>query len=909
MSGFRASFFTVVALSAGLCLPLPPAVADGPLRTGGELDEAAASDLARERGVPVEVTRERTERTTLHAMPDGSFSWRQSTDVIRVRSGDGWVRPDPTIVHRADGSLGPSATTYALSLSDGGDDEPLAKASRDGGSISISWPAPLPAPSVAGSTATYSDVLPGVDLVVTATADAFSEVLVVKSRAAGANAALRKVVFPVATSGLSLRPDVGGGFSAVDGDDRPVFVSPEPLMWDSRGATHRSRHSTPQEGDRVARMRVDVSDGAIGIAPDAALLADPATTYPVYLDPWFDSPHPEWTVVDEYYPTTEYYKFSGDAGVGYQNYSGVSRKRQYHEFDVAFLSGRHIQTATFSAFETHAATCTPTEVELWETGGISAATNWSNQPSPVRYLSSKTVSYGRAGCPTPDPTDVEFGATPALVDAAAAGKSTVTFRLMAGNESDPSYWKRFSNGADLIVAYNSYPDAPTGLRGVNPPFACATGTAKPYINSATPIVAATVDDDDNANVRAEIDYGLVGGTRYQRMSNTSKLAGSEFQVTIPDPSDPAFENNRTYSFRARGWDGLDYGAYSVRCEFVVDTVKPSTPAVTSSIFVETGTQQNPTLSEVGVPGTFTLSPGGSDTDVDYYKYGFDTDVPTTKADPADLNDSKVVSYTPLSAGPHRIVVNAYDRAGNQAMAQREYWFTVVEKPKSGWWRFNDAPGLLADSSSHDRTLTLTGDVASANGRAWGAEPAPEAQYSDHALQLDGSSDWAGPGATILNVNSGSRFTASAWVRLDGAADRSGTFVAVSENGTNASAFQMGYTNATWFAEVAASDSATAAVKKVAVPAMIEDLEAGTTNDTTLGWVRLTATYDGTTLTLHVNASNNPVYAAVGTAAPASWATPGTFRIGAGRTGSSWHGRIDEVVTYPWNVVNETITRL
>jgi hypothetical protein len=74
-------------------------------------------------------------------------------------------------------------------------------------------PAALPEPRLARDTATYPDVLPGVDLVVRATVTGFTHVLVVKSAAAAANPTLARISYPLGGTGIRIEPNDQGGVS------------------------------------------------------------------------------------------------------------------------------------------------------------------------------------------------------------------------------------------------------------------------------------------------------------------------------------------------------------------------------------------------------------------------------------------------------------------------------------------------------------------------------------------------------------------------------------------------------------------------------------------------------------------------------------------------------------------------
>lgn len=74
------------------------------------------------------------------------------------------------------------------------------------GSVSLGWPGVLPEPTINGATATYANVMAGVDLELTATAEGYHEVLVVKSAEAAASSELEQVTLSVSGDGLQVVP-------------------------------------------------------------------------------------------------------------------------------------------------------------------------------------------------------------------------------------------------------------------------------------------------------------------------------------------------------------------------------------------------------------------------------------------------------------------------------------------------------------------------------------------------------------------------------------------------------------------------------------------------------------------------------------------------------------------------------
>ncbi|MFD3680070.1 LamG-like jellyroll fold domain-containing protein [Streptomyces sp. NPDC058613] len=476
------------------------------------LREAAIS------GKPVEVQGERTESTTTYANPDGrSFRLDQSAVPVRVRAqSGGWVAPDATLEPRADGTLGPKAAVAGVSFSNGGDQASLVTIAHGGRSLSLGWQGgALPKPVLDGDSAVYPEVLPGVDLRMTATLKGFREVLVVKTPEAAKNPMLQRVEFDLEAKNIQVNKAQDGGLSATNANGVRVFKSPPALMWDSKGvpaapaplasspkakAVAKSEGASlsgppagsepapkpadgPAAGSQVAQMAVHVDDDSLAVVPDAALLkqSDPAA-FPLYIDPS--------VALDD---GTEHTALRSD-GASFWNWGNESDgmgkgmgkcgswngyycgpgyvQRLYFEFSPSKLVGKQVLSARFRITEPWAFQCGVRNVWLVRMDGeISPSTNWSNKPNYADLMGDRWLSAGRGSACDPNspaapvefsdsPEEPDENLTPTVRDFANGRFNRLNLELRAEDESDTAAWKRFRNDAVLSVDYIGKPNMP-----------------------------------------------------------------------------------------------------------------------------------------------------------------------------------------------------------------------------------------------------------------------------------------------------------------------------------------------------------------------------------------------------------------------------------------------------------------
>ncbi|RBQ20717.1 hypothetical protein DP939_06445 [Spongiactinospora rosea] len=767
--------------------PAAPPARAATVRPPAQTEQQALA-RARDDERPVEVLSQRTETRQVFANPDGSFTSETSALPERVRRGGGWADVDPRLVFAADGSVRTVATPLDLTFSGGGT-APLATIGDRGRSVAMTWPRSLPKPVLAGDTATYAEVLPGVDLKVTASVLGFSEVLVVKSRKAAADPALRELGFGLRATGVRIRETATGGLSAATESGTEVFHAPAPRMWDST-KTQNTTLTAPAAQAKQAVMGVKLTRDRLVIKPDESLLTSPGTTYPVYIDPQWSGSKLAWTYVDKAYPSQEYWNSSHMPEAG--NY-GSGLKRSYFRMDSDNVNGKHILKATFRITQVKSWGCTsdPQAVQLWLTGGISKSTNWSRQPSWSQHQGSVASDAGySSSCPD---KGIEFNATPAIVQAAKNGWPNTTFGLKDSNDTSSGVWgwKGFSSAPKLVIDYNTPPAAPSGI-GTYPATPCVVGDARPTVNAgdaAGPLqLKAKIYDPDKANdgVRAEFvlhHYNTATGV-WDDITSTMPGGGKTAYKYTTAATDHSVQlagllTGHSYSYKVKAYDGTDSSAWSKWCEFTVDTIDPAgLPKVTSADYP--ADTPDAWQGSVGWAGAFTLAAAEGETDVAAFRWALDDPALATAATQVAIpagQTSVDIRLAPRHDWLNALYVFPVDRAGNVGKVPAVYGFYVSAGfGPEGHWKLDETSGTTAaDSGATTHPATITGGASWAGARVAGG------------LRLNGTTGYAATDGPVVRTDQS--MSVSAWALLN---DKSKNYTVASQDAVRGAGFQLYY---------------------------------------------------------------------------------------------------------------------
>lgn len=693
-----------------------PAAAAGPVDAGSAADTATAAAIASRFHHPVTDLSSLTATTTAAVQPDGSTKLTISTEPVRVRRGADWVDVSTDLSKASDGMLVPTATPTPVEFSAGGSG-PLARVQTPaGGWISVAAPlGTLPQGVVDGSSVTYPEVLPGVDLRLSATTAGMSEVLVVKTPKAASDPHLNALRFPIA--GAQVRDGSAQDSATATASDGSVLVSPSPTWWDS---AQGGDADGPGGAGLTKPVPADTTASSITVDASVPTRVDDVT-YPAYVDPDWTGNTQAWTFVDSRYPTASYWLGANhgsdnEAHVGYIDATncgcsdGAHLDRTYWQIDTSGFLGKHVTDAHFNTTELYSSACSTNTIDLDVTGPFSSATTWNTKPNIVWTASSASLGGQRSGCAN------QYGAgwnAMSVANAALQNNATsVGLSLRADNENDWTSWRRFSHAATLMVTYNAAPNTPANPLTKGQP--CATASpGQTLVNSPVNTTALSVsqtDPDVGQNVGVVFNVWHANGTN--ALDPTAYPAGhidsgSQVQGTISVVI-PTNLADGAYMWNGQGYDGLDLSSHTPWCYFTIHNAPPIAPVVTSSV------PTTATLT-VGTPLTVTIAQGAATDGVVGFAYTWQTSAgaPTYSALPSCSDNAEhgglyfvcgstaTIQTAPWDSPQGKLRVWAFNAALARSAMTTVTWSTLPQDP------------AVLSGSAHQWTTDLAGPVPAA----------------------------------------------------------------------------------------------------------------------------------------------------------------------------------------------------
>ncbi|MFI9646309.1 LamG-like jellyroll fold domain-containing protein [Streptomyces sp. NPDC052040] len=925
----------------------PAAAGEGPASVAADKSpEAEASALAAETGKRVSVDVKTTESSQVFANPDGTFTQEMNAAPVRARKDGGpWAPIDTTLVRAADGSLRARNTTADVTFSGGGSESGLVMLANEGHELKLGWPTALPEPRIDGDTATYADVLPDVDLKLTALSTGYTSVLVVKTAQAAKSPALAHIRMTVSDRGLDVSPTSDGGFIARDGEGTPVFESPAGRMWDSAGdetattgtgtgtgnsiSTQLARSApmteamdtallpaaegepaaadAPGSGDATAELPLKVTGSTIEITPDPALLHGTDTVFPLYIDPPTKGISlGDWTALAS--NGAKYWKFSGDKGVGRcSNYAGYLcsnspyTQRMYFEYPLSSIHGKKILDATMEVYQTWTFTCDAHWYDLSRVDkGISSSTSWSSRPTAADLMGDRSVAYGRGSlCSPSQPANwVRFSdnvgeesdenLTTTLASYASAKAPQITFSLAAHDESDAAAWARFRNDAKLSVTYVSYPDKPTsyGVQQGTTGRACNASTLPFATSDTTPKMLATVQSTDgsNAQLRALFEVWKADGS--SRAWYASSPSSDWVADNAPrDASTSALPAQTEYRMR-------------VKTQAYYKTDRGATGVLDSSwsswcyFRVDTDSPPAPILTSADglyKPAETDPASGGVGTPGKFTFTPADTNSATagTQSDVVSykwkLNSGALSSAISVAQGAATTLSITPNQAGENTI---QVWgFDAAgHSSLTGYYSFLVKGAEQPSGIWHlDDSLADSTTATPHPLTSTGATWDTLARSGSGAAKLNGTSAYFATSGAVLDTTKS--FTVSAWARLT---KNDVNYTVLSQAGTNASGFQLYYSSSykAWIFNRHQTD--------VLSPGITRSI--GTRPPVLNAWTHLAGVYDAANQTVQLFVNGVPQGAPVTFTTP--WKASGNLQIGRlwydGGGRENFAGTIDEV---------------
>ncbi|MFJ8194766.1 DNRLRE domain-containing protein [Streptomyces sp. NPDC096094] len=715
------------ALVAGASLPAgaaPAAEPDDRRSVQPSKDEILAADIAwaaahakgskawaitqaKRTGKKVVVADETTATTYTVANPDGTLTTELTTGPERVWRDGKWHKVDVTLTAGADGAVRAKNHPEGLrlagktgkapaSLSAAQQTAPKDLVTLGSGeqAVTLQWKGGLPKPELDGTTARYSDAVPGADVIVEASRTGFEQYVEIAQKPSVDG---YSYTLPVKAKGLVAEANKDGSVSFTDAETGVVRATmPAPVMWDASVDQRSGKH---ENRARVGMKVVNKGQGVVDlvVTPDADFLADPETQYPVTVDP---STSALGNLFDTYVQRGETVDWSGDTELdlgnpGTKNGDGTYRTaRSFITWNTAPIADALVSKATLSLWNFHSGNtdCTAQPWEVWTANNASTSSRWTNQPAMDAKYATSTATRGNPGCTATDGW-ITADVTTLAQYWAGTQWGHAGMGLRASSESDTHEWKRVNsannaaNQPKLTVTYNFRPGDGTAQQA-GAPFKSYAGVWA--VNTTTPTLRDKFTDADGDQVNGTFQV-------YDAATNKPITTPAGEGLIVSDYAAPGewasvkvpagqLVDGRTYKFRTNSYDGSHYNLnWSPWRQFVVDTTAPGEPAsIASPTYPADGNGGG-----AGVAGAFNVDTG--DTGAREIRYRLDGELPEDTdpgvldgieegEDNGSINALRAVapewqsapttgrtgsfSATPDRVGAHHVEVQTVDRADN-----------------------------------------------------------------------------------------------------------------------------------------------------------------------------------------------------------------------------------------------------
>ncbi|WP_280685106.1 RICIN domain-containing protein [Kitasatospora sp. MAA19] len=649
---------------------VPPLVPTSPAPPRTPVQQAMIDAIAKAKsaGQPVVVDAMTDEASKTVANPNGTLTTTDNAQPVRTKRDKGWTDLDATLRSNPDGSIGPAVASIPVAFSGGGGGPMATISTTDGKTLSVGAPFALPKPTLNGATATYPNVLPEVDLQLTALpVGGWRDVIVVHTPQAAASPALKNLRFPITAQGLTVASDEHGRIDVKDDSGAVRFRSPAPLQWDSSRSTSGSVPAAPKgaklaapaaapaadpqpttgapstaeapgDGANVALIGSKVSGGAIELTPDQNALG--SGTGPWYLDPTLTSvtSATEGSVeVQENHPGAPNHNKKTNLSTGYCGYRSsdpsldcnpLGRQRAYFQFKInpaisTKVPGAEYPPTVFTSTlygDVTGASSPSTETELgvyWAPRGVGDDTTWDKQPCGTNgnvvmegcsFVGSQSIKgIGQ----------LAINVTDIMKQAASETWPTWTIAIAPrATEWEKLYRHAIASNPSVVTSYDITPTVWHPRTSPGPGFAntgttaeCNSGGAHPWDNPGW--VGNNLNVYLTANSYSPAGQSLYTGyIMWDDNDPNFHLEQGSWGGSYNDPAGSvpvgSLSDGHQYGWLARATDTYLTSPNSAWCYFRVDRTNPRV-SISSTDFPPSGTP-NPTPAKyMNDRGDFTIN--------------------------------------------------------------------------------------------------------------------------------------------------------------------------------------------------------------------------------------------------------------------------------------------------------------